>query len=294
MIGKKGLRAALLIAIAAVVGVTGGIARAQALWTQSTTSDNSAPVQSAGVRPELLRDVGLDQRLNNSIPLDLTFRDEAGKPVGLRQFFNGKPVILTLVYYQCPMLCTQVLNALTRSLKEIPLQLGKDYEVVTVSIDPTERPVLAAAKHELYTGMYGRPGAAAGWHFLTGNEPQIKALASAVGFRYAYDRTTGQFAHASGIMVLTPEGKLARYFYGISYPARDLRLGLVEASEGKIGSPVDAILLYCYHYDAQTGKYGLLISHVLQAAGAITVLGLAILIAILSRREHDGLPGQHA
>ena len=206
----------------------------------------------------------------------------------LRQFFGQKPVILTLVYYQCPMLCTEVLNGLLRSAKELPLEIGKDFNVVTVSIDPSERPVLADVKHQLYTGLYGRPGGPQGWHFLTGDEPQIKALAEAVGFRYAYDSASGQFAHPSGIMLLTPEGKLTRYFYGIAYPSRDLRLALVEASQGKIGSPIDQILLYCYHYDPQTGQYGLLISHVIQAAAGLTVLLLGMVIAILFRRENYG------
>ena len=255
---------------------------------------DGAPMQSAGVRPELLRDVGLDQKPGDSIPLDLPFRDEHGQPVTLGQFFGQKPVILTLVYYQCPMLCTEVLNGLLRSAKELPLQIGKDFTIVTVSIDPTERPILAEVKHELYTGLYGQPGAPQGWHFLTGSEPQIKALAQAVGFRYAYDSATGQFAHPSAIMLLTPAGKLARYFYGISYPSRDLRLGLAEASQEKIGSPIDQVLLYCYHYDPATGKYGLLISHVIQVAGGLTVLIMALAIVVLFRRENYGLPGRDA
>ena len=255
---------------------------------------DGAPIQSAGVRPDLLRDVGLDQKLGDSIPLDLAFRDEHGLPVTLRQFFGQKPVILTLVYYQCPMLCTEVLNGLLRSAKELPLEIGKDFTIVTVSIDPAERAVLAEVKHELYTGLYGQPGAPQGWHFLTGSDPQIKALSEAVGFRYAYDSATGQFAHPSAIMLLTPAGKLARYFYGISYPSRDLRLGLVEASQDKIGSPIDQVLLYCYHYDPATGKYGLLISRVIQVAGGLTVLCMALVIAILFRRENYALPGRGA
>jgi protein SCO1/2 len=270
-----------------------GVARAQAPWTQPVGAD-AAPIQSAGVRPELLRDVSFEQKLNGSIPLDLKFRDEKGRTVALSSFFGKKPVILTLVYYQCPMLCTQVLNSLAHSMKEVPLELGKDFEVVTVSIDPKEKPVLAEVKRQLFVGLYGRPGVEQGWHFLTGDEPQIKALAAAVGFHYAYDSASGQFAHPSGIMVLTPDGKIARYFYGIQYPSRDLRFGLEEASAGKIGSPVDQILLYCYHYDAATGKYGLLISRVLQAAAVLTMLGLALLLTILFRREHHGVQGHEA
>jgi protein SCO1/2 len=250
----------------------------------------SDPMQSVGVRPELLKQVGLDQKLNQTIPLNLTFRDENGAPVQLAQFFGQKPVILTLVYYNCPMLCTQVLNGVESGLKELQMDIGKQFDVVTISIDPTESHVLAKVKQEMYVGMYGRPGAAQGWHFLSGDEPQIKQLADAVGFRYAYDPDTKQFAHVSAIMLLTPEGNISRYFYGIQYPSRDLRLGLVEASEGKIGTPVDQVLLFCYHYDPATGKYGLLISHVIQAGGALTVLILGVAMLILFRSEHYALP----
>ena len=248
------------------------------------------PVQNIAVRPELLKDVGIDQNLNESIPLDVHFNDEYGKHVELRHYFGSKPVILSLVYYDCPMLCTQVLNGLERSLKNLSLDIGKDYTVVTVSIDPTDTPKLALIKQQLYTGLLGRPGAAQNWHFLTGEEPQIKRLANAVGFRYAFDSESKQYAHASAIMLLTPEGRISRYFYGITYPSRDLRLGLVDASEGKIGSPVDAILLFCYHYDPSTGKYGLIISRVMQIAGGLTLLILGGLIFILARREHYALP----
>ena len=251
------------------------------------------PIQNIGVSPALLRDVGLDQNLNRQIPLHLAFRDEQGRTVELAQFFRRKPVILTLVYYQCPMLCTEVLNGLVRTMRQTPLELGKDFSVVTLSIDPKEGPELAAIKHKVYTDLYNRPNAAAGWHFLTGNQPEIQQLASAVGFRYAYDPKSGQFAHASGIMLLTPEGKLSRYFYGIEYPERDLRLGLVEASEEKIGTPVDRILLYCFHYDPSTGKYGLLISRVIALSGALTVLGMTLLIGGLFRREKQWY-GRHA
>ncbi len=252
------------------------------------------PTQNIGVRPELLKDVGIDQKLNNSVPLDLTFRDETGQTVKLAQFFGNGPVILSLVYYNCPMLCTQVLNGMERSLKDVPMDIGKQFSVVTVSIDPTERPTLASAKRALYTGLYGRPEAAQGWHFLTGDEPQIKQLANAVGFRYAYDPASKQFAHASAIMILTPEGKISRYLYGIQYATRDLRLGLVEASEGKIGTPVDQILLFCYHYDAATGKYSLLISRVLKAAAAFTILVIGLGIFLLARSEHYALPERRA
>jgi len=254
----------------------------------------TGPVQSIGVRPELLKDVGIDQKLNDAIPLDLAFRDEESNVVPLSTFFGQKPVVLALVYYNCPMLCTQVLNGLDRSLKDVPMDIGKDFDVVTLSIDPSETPRLAAAKRDLYTGIYGRPGAAEGWHFLTGEESEIRKLANAVGFRYAYDADSKQFAHASAVLVLTPGGKISRYFYGIAYAARDMRLGLVEASEGKIGSPMDQVLLFCYHYDPETGKYGLLISRVIKAGALLTVLAIGILILVLSRNEHYELPGRKA
>jgi protein SCO1/2 len=256
----------------------------------STPAQLQGPVQDIGVRPSLLKEVGIDQKLNQPIPLNLEFRDEHGKSVQLREYFGQKPVILSLVYYNCPMLCTQVLNGIESSLKLIPMDIGKQFNVVTVSIDPTERPVLAEAKQALYTGLYGRPGAAEGWHFLTGDEQQIRQLANALGFRYAYDPDSKQFAHASAIMLLTPEGKISRYFYGIQFASRDLRLGLVEASEGKIGTPVDQVLLFCYHYDPSTGKYGLLISRLIQTAGAVTVLAIAALILVLYKKEHYALP----
>jgi protein SCO1 len=252
------------------------------------------PLQNIGTRPELLKQAGIDQKLNDTIPLDLKFRDEHGNTVELARYFGSKPVILSLVYYSCPMLCTQVLNGLERSLRLIPMDIGSDFNVVTVSIDPTDRPVLAEAKQALYTGLYGRPGGAQGWHFLTGDDPQIKRLAHSVGFRYAYDPDSKQYAHPAAIMLLTPEGKISRYFYGITYPSRDLRLGLVEASEGKIGSPVDAILLFCYHYDPHTGKYGLLISRVLQLLGVLTVVIGGILMIVLFRGEHYELPERRA
>jgi protein SCO1 len=256
---------------------------------------NPVPVQNIGVRPALLKNVGIDQKLNAQIPLDLTFTDENGQTVRLGQYFGSKPVILTLVYYNCPMLCTRILDDLDESLKQIPLNMGQDFSVVTVSIDPTDTTVLADSKHQLYTGIYGRKSGVNGWHFLTGKDPQIKALAAAVGFRYAYDPVSKQFAHASGIMIATPQGKLSRYFYGITFRPIDLRLALDQASNDKIGSPVDAVLLFCCEYNPATGKYGVIISHVIQLAGGVTLLLLGGLMFVLFRREHYGsLKGRHA
>jgi protein SCO1/2 len=274
-------------------------AAAVALGLAASSSSAEAqlpdPMQNIGVRPELLKQVGIDQKLDQPVPLDLTFRDEHGQSVKLQQYFGQKPVVLSLVYFTCPMLCTQVLNGLDRSLKLQSLEVGKDFNVLTVSIDPTDTTTVALAKHDLYAGIYERPGAEQGWHFLTGEESQIRQLADAVGFRYAYDADSKQYAHASAIIVLTPDGKISRYLYGIQYPHLDLRLALAEASAGKIGSPVvDAVLLFCYHYDPHAGKYGVAISRIVKAAGGLTVLGIGILIFTLRRREHYELPEQRA
>jgi protein SCO1 len=259
----------------------------------STAAQFSAPTQSIGVRPEFLKDVRIEQKLNAQVPLDLSFVDENGKAVQLKDYFQpGKPVVLSLAYYTCPMLCTQVQNGILNSLKLQSFDAGKDFEVLTVSIDPTDKPVLAKAKQEMYTGIYGRPTGAEGWHFLTGQEPQIRALADAVGFRYAYDPESHQYAHASGIMILTPDGKVSRYFYGIEYHARDMRLGLVEASGGTIGTPVDELLLLCCQYDPHTGRYGVLVSRILKFAAGLTVVLMGIAIFFLARSEHYSMPAR--
>jgi len=257
----------------------------------SGQADPLPVMQNPTGRPEVMKNIGLDQRLDAQVPLDLKFRDEHGSRVTLSQFFGARPVVLALVYYQCPMLCTFVLNGLLTSAKHLSFQMGKEYEVVTVSIDPTETPVLAEAKHTMYAGLYGRPGAVSGWHFLTGEEPAIRQLAASVGFRYIYDKESQQYGHASGIMVLTPQGRVSRYFYGIEYPPRDLRFALVEASGGRIGSAVDQILLTCFHYDPMTGKYGLVISRVIRLAGIATIVAIGGLVFVLRRREHYALPG---
>lgn len=274
---KNSVRMPLAIAV---------VVAALAICPSAARGQFGGPAQTIGVHPELLKDVKFEQRLNHKIPLDLIFRDEHGHTVELGQYFGQKPVILTLNYFTCPALCTQVLNGLELSLKHIPPSIGKDFNVVTVSIDPTDTTAVAGAKQELYTAMYGRPGAAEGWHFLTGAEPEIKQLANAVGFHYAYDPESKQFAHPAGIMILTPDGRLSRYFYGVQYSERELRLGLLAASQGKIGSPIDEALAYCYHYDAHTGKYGLLIARVMQIAGGLTVLIGGIFLFILFRGEH--------
>jgi protein SCO1/2 len=214
------------------------------------------------------------------------FRDEAGRDVPLSSFFKrGKPVILAPVYYRCPMLCTQILNGLASSLKAVSLDPGKDFEIVAVSFDPKDTAETAASKKQMYMRRYGRPGTANGWHLLTGNEANIKALMDTIGYHYKYDPATDQYAHASGIMVLTPEGRLSRYFYGVEYAPVDVRLGLVEASKNKIGSAVDQILLFCYHYDPATGKYGAVAMNLVRFAGASFTLVCGVFLFIFLRRD---------
>jgi len=238
--------------------------------------------------PKALQDVGIEQKLDQQLPLNLVFRDEAGNEVKLGQYFGKKPVVLAFVYYDCPMLCTQVLNGMITSFRVLPFQVGKEFDVVTVSFDARETSVLAAMKKKVYIDYLPekmRSDATNGWHFLTGDQANIEKLTEAAGFRYRYDEATKQFAHASAIMVTTPEGKLARYFYGIDYPARYLRLGLIESSQNKIGSPVDQLLLYCYHYDPATGKYGAAVMRIMRIAGVGTLLGILAMLLLLKPRK---------
>jgi protein SCO1/2 len=259
------------------------------------------PAQEYGL-PAMIRGVGIDQNLNAQIPLELMFNDETGQAVRLGSYFRQKPVVLALVYYECPMLCDMVLNGLTHTMEQTTLNLGSDFDVVTVSFNPAETWQLAAAKKANYVEKYqrqgdpqgSRQGAAQGWHFLTGQAAAIKTLADTAGFHYKYDLITKQFAHASGIMVLTPEGKIARYFYGIEYKPRDFRLGLVEASQNKIGDLADQVLLFCYHYDPMTGKYGAVIQNVTKVLGSATVLALGALVFVLIKRGTDSERGRPA
>jgi protein SCO1/2 len=244
--------------------------------------------------PPILREVSIAQRLNEPIPPEIIFRDENGKSVHLGDYFGKKPIVLSLVYFDCPALCTEVLNGELRTMKAITLDLGKDFDAITVSFEPKDTPELAKAKRDVYAGQYGRPGARESWHFLTGDRPSIDALTQAVGFHYAYDSASRQYAHAAAILVLTPHGRIARYFYGVQYPGRDVRLGLVEASEGKIGTPTDHALLYCYQYDPATGKYGLIVMNVVRAAGVLTVLLLGIFMFVMFRRERNHPSGPPA
>lgn len=236
-------------------------------------------------RPPLARGVTIEQKLNSPVPLDLVFRDEANRAVPLRTYFGEKPVVLALVYYNCPNLCSLTLTEMVRGLHRLSFEPGREYEVVVVSFDPSETPQLASEKKSNYAKLFGRASFNSGWHFLTGTQDSISRLASAVGFKYRWDEPTHQFVHAGGIMIATPDGKLSRYFYGVRYAPADLRLALVEASQEKIGTPVDDLLLYCFHYDPVQGRYSLAIFNVLKIAAALTMLGLAALLFFLIRRD---------
>lgn len=248
---------------------------------------------------DILKRVGIEQHLNTQVPLDLKFRDESGREVKLGDYFGQKPVVLSMVYYECPMLCGEVLNGEASVFSAIKFDIGKEYEVVTVSFDPSETPDLARAKKRNFVERYGRPGGDEGWHFLTGSQDSIQTLTKAVGFNYAWDRDTKQFAHAAAIMVLTPDGRIAQYFYGVEYSPKDLRFALVQSSQKKIGNVVDQVLLYCYHYDPRTGKYGAVVSRALQIGGGLTVLILGGFMFIMFRLDpqknrSDRGPGGHA
>jgi protein SCO1/2 len=236
-------------------------------------------------RPAILRDLGFDQHLGEALPLDARFVDASGQAVRLGDYFGEKPIVVALVYYECPMLCTLTLNGLESAMSVLRFDVGDQYDVVTVSFEPRETPELARAKKAAYVERYGRAGAAEGWHFLTGDAEQIGRLTDALGFRYAWDEETQQYAHPSGIVIVTPDGKIARYLYGIEYAPKDLRLGLVEASEGKIGSPVDAFLLFCYQYDPKTGRYGAAVVNLLRGSAVLTLLVLISFWFVMWRRE---------
>jgi len=240
--------------------------------------------------PTLLSGVGIDQRLNSQLPLNLAFTDDAGQQVTLASYFGKHPAILALVYYRCPMLCSEELDGLTSALEMVRYAPGKDFNIIVVSIDPTEGTDLAAAKKREYVKRYGRPETAGGWHFLTGTQPNIDALTQAVGFRYVKLTVPGsnqmQYAHASSIQIVTPEGKLAQYYMGVEYSPKDMLLGLDEASSNRIGSPVDNILTYCYHYDPTTNTHDLIIARVIQLGGVLTLALLGGFMFVMFRRDH--------
>ena len=283
MKGLTPLVAALVMA-AASFGATPAAAQMTGVPTPGYIA---APGVASQTMPQALREIGFDQNLDQKLPLDAQFVDDEGKTVTLGSYYGHKPVLLAFVYYTCPMLCTQVLNSITASISMLSLNAGKDFELVLVSIDPRETPAQAAAKKAEYLHRYKRVGADAGWHFLTGTEPEIKRVATVAGFRYAWDEQTQQYAHPTGIIVTTPDGRLARYLFGIEYGPRDLKLALVEASDGKIGTFADQLLLYCFHYDPMTGRYGVYIIRTLRVAGVVTVLSIGMFILVMVRRERS-------
>lgn len=238
--------------------------------------------------PTPLNKVAFEQRLNEQLPLELPFRNEDGKTVKLGDYFGRKPVVLAFVYYECPMLCTQVLNGLESALRVLTESVGEEFDVVTVSFDPRETPALAAGKKQAYLERYKRDGAERGWHFLTGNQASIDALTQAAGFSYTWDEASQQFAHASGIVVVTPAGKLSRYFFGIDYSPRDLKFALMESASERIGSLADQLLLYCYHYDPATGNYGFVAMRAVRLGGAATLVALFGFVFVSLRRDTRG------
>jgi protein SCO1 len=252
---------------------------------QAIKDDMGQGLYTSYQTPPILRQVGIDQNLGAALPLDVELRDESGATVHLGDYFNhGRPVLILPVYYRCPMLCTMELNSLLINLKLLTFSPGKEFEIVTFSFDPRETPKNAADKKSAYMREYKRDGADKGWHFLTADEPNIKRLTGAIGFHYAYDKASDQYAHASGLMIATPQGKLSRYYYGVNFDARDLRLGMIEASDEKIGTLADAVLLYCFHYDPTQGKYGLVVMNVVRAGGALTLVGVGAMLFFLTRR----------
>ena len=268
-----------------------GTVAAVVLTVTTASAQSNAPGVNprAGIpssqMPSVLYQVSFDQRLNEQLPLDLPFTDEAGRRVRLGEYFGTKPVVLAFVYYECPMLCTQVLNGLTSSLNVLEQTVGREFDVVAVSFDPRETPVLADGKKRAHLDRYQRPESINGWHFLTGDQAAIQALTAAAGFRYVWDERTQQFAHPSGIIVTTPQGRIARYFFGIEYPSRDLKFALMESSAGRIGTLVDRLLLYCYHYDPATGSYGLVAMNAVRVGAALTLIALVGFVVVSIRRE---------
>ncbi len=273
-------------ALATLVVVTAGV------WPAAGQGQvRTEPGTPIDKKPTALQDVTYAQRLGEQVPADLSFVDETGKAVRLGDYFGARPVVLALAYYECPMLCTQVLSGMTAGLKGLSFDAGNQFEVVVVSIDPGEGPGLAAQKKATHLAHYDREQTAGAWHFLTGRKADIDRLAETVGFSYTYDEKTDQYAHAAGLTVLTPDGRIARYFFGIDFAPRDLRLGIVEASDRKIGSPIDSVLLYCYHYDPAVGKYGLMAMRLVRTAGVVMVLAMVTGWVVLRRRERRGLYG---
>jgi protein SCO1/2 len=265
-----------------IIGIAVLLLAACALNAQTVPS-NMGP--TAATMPPALQNVGFEPPLNGQMPLDLSFHDESGRDVHLRDYFGQKPVVLAFVYYNCPMLCNQVQQGVVGTLRMLSFNPARDYEVVFVSFDPRETPDMAAEKKKVALTHFRRPETASGWHFLTGSKESIDAATHAANFRYSFDAKTNFFAHASGVMILTPDGRISRYFYGVEYPGRDMRLGLVEASAGKIGTPIDHVLLFCYHYDPTAATYSASILKIIRLAGVLTIVCIVSGILYFRRRD---------
>jgi len=277
-----------VLVISAICAFSAVTAHAQITSAPASAGYKREPGMTSSQVPAALREIGFDQNLDQHVPLDVAFRDERGATVRLGDYFGKRPVVLVFAYYDCPMLCTQVINGLSSALGVLSLNPGQDFDIVTVSFNPADTPAAASAKKAMYLERYKRDGAAGSWHFLTGDPPSIERLTKAAGFRYVWDATTKQFAHPSGIIVLTADGRLARYLFGIEYGPRDLRYAIVEASDGRVGNAADALLLYCYHYDPMSGRYGFVVMRALRLAGGATVLALAGFVYVMLRREKRG------
>lgn len=261
-----------------------------ALPGRSGVGDRNPSIMPTTTMPGPLREVGYDQRIGEQVPLDLAFRDEAGRNVRLGDYFKKKPVILVLAYYHCPMLCDMVLQGVVTTLKPLTFNAGKEFDVVVASIDPDETPEMAAEQERDIVARYGRAGGAEGFHFLTGPQASIDALTRAVGFRYVYEKERDEYAHPAGIVIMTPGGRVSRYLFGIDFPPRDVRLGLIESTQDKLGSAVDSLLLYCYHYNPAIGRYSTAVFNILRVAAGATLIGLITLVVMLRRRESRQQP----
>ena len=281
-------KAVLVICVVLALGIVVGAQKSEHYNSPLYSPKTYDPSQTAGTGlPQALQNIGIEQKLGEQLPLETDFKREDGQQVKLGRIFeSGRPVVLAFVYYECPMLCNEVLNGLTGSLKGITLEAGKDFDVVAISFDAREndKPDLAKNKKAAYMERYGRPGAEKGWHFLTGTQASIDAVTKAAGFSYRWDEKSEQFAHAGGVMVVTPHGKMSRYFYGIDYSPRDLKLGVIESAEDHVGSATDQMLLYCYHYDPATGKYGLAILKIIRVGAVLTLLGMGAMGFVFWRR----------
>ena len=277
-----------LVPVLVLGSACAGIASAQPEVPSSYLNYSGEGVKQsepANTSPPQLKDVTFKQRLNETLPLDAMFKDETGRPVTLGTYFGHRPVVLAFVYYSCPMLCTQVMNGLSSALSVMPFKAGPDFDVVLVSFDPRDTPAIAAEKKQAHLAYWSAEKSASAWHFLTGDEATIKRVTSAAGFNYRWDDASGQFAHVSGVLVVNPDGKLSRYFYGVEYSPKDLRLALVESGQGHVGSAIDELLLYCYHYDPESGKYGVIVMNLVRLGGVLTMLAMGSFIMLMRRRD---------